>query len=212
MCHARSTVHYTNCLGSALVASRNRGEIHTLLFWPLSPEVAQDQPTWRDLKFSVLWATVVITGTGAVGHSSSHLVWDVYILYKHLFCGGFNFFFSSRSLFFVSTGRSIIMIHAGWMIIFIWLDFLHGNVPSPFPQNPCMMYIHVQVCDNTRICILQFHPASKQELQVIWNFLCLMISCSNCYFFALALGWGCFINAIWAELPALKFSFKCGCC
>lgn len=41
------------------------------LFWPLSPEVAQDQPTWRDLKFSVLCATVVITGTGAVGQSWS---------------------------------------------------------------------------------------------------------------------------------------------
>lgn len=35
------------------------------LFRPLSPEVAQDQATWRDICFSVLCATVVITGTGA---------------------------------------------------------------------------------------------------------------------------------------------------
>lgn len=34
-------------------------------FWPLSPEVAQDQPVWRDIYFSVLCATVVIPGTGA---------------------------------------------------------------------------------------------------------------------------------------------------
>lgn len=122
--------------------------------------------------------------------ATARLIWSEMCIFciSTYFVGVLIFFFSSRSLFFVSTGRSIIMIHAGWMIIFIWLDFLHGNVPSPFPQNPCMMYIHVQVCDNTRICILQFHPASKQELQVIWNFLCLMISCSNCYFFALALG------------------------
>lgn len=58
------------------------------------------------------------------------------------------------------------------MIVFIWFHFLHGSVPSPFPQNSCMIYIHLNM----------YFTASKQELQVIWNFLCPMISCTNCYF------------------------------
>lgn len=71
-----------------------------------------------------------------------------------------TFVFSSKRLFFIGTGGSIIMIHTFKQGVFVWFDFLRGNFLSTSPQNSCMMYVHTHVCGQTSKHILQSHPDS----------------------------------------------------
>lgn len=163
MCHARSTVHYTNCFGRALVGSKKGGEIHILsLDLYLLKWLRTNLPEGTFISLCCvlqLWLQVLELGASLSFNRSA--IWTVSFVWALL---AFVFFFPKR-LFFVSTGRNNIMIHtfsrADDYVHLVWLActaillLLSPRIPAWWT------YVHTYVRGQTGIYILQSHPASK---------------------------------------------------